>query len=95
MGIAGLTTFATSDRHFTGWAWIAALLLSLPALLAMLPALYLTAAAAWNATGAGDGGTMWPVTTTYALVLATAAVLNVILLRLVTKVRARRQGLDA
>ena len=85
-----LTTIATSDRHFTKWAWIGALLLSLPALLAMLPVFYVTAATAWNVTGAGDGGTMWPVTATYVVLLALAAVLNVI-----RCVSSRRLGGDA
>ncbi len=90
-GIAGLTTFATSDpNHFRSGAWVAAIVLTLPAFLPMLPVLYLSAAVAWNVTGADSGGLRWPVSATYVAALTLTAFLNVVLGRLATN--ARRKG---
>ncbi len=66
-------------------------MLCLPAMLVMLPALYLLAAIAWNVTGADHGGTTWPVTATYVLVLSVTAIVNVLLLRWLSDGRRRRR----
>jgi hypothetical protein len=57
----------------------------------MLPVLYLTAATAWNVTGADTGGLRRPVTATYVLVLNLTALLNVALVRMATVARKRRR----
>jgi len=88
-----LTAVATRDpNEFRPSLWVAALALCLPAMIVVLPALYLVAAGAWNATGADHGGIAWPVTATYVLVLCIAALANVVLLRWVTA-RTRRHAL--
>jgi uncharacterized membrane protein YqjE len=96
IAIAALTAFATSNpNEFRNGAWIAALVLSLPMLLAALPVLYLAAAVAWNLTDADNGGLRWPVTATYVLVLVLAALLNVALWRSATTTRQRRIDNDS
>jgi hypothetical protein len=65
-----------------------AMLLTLPALVPALPAVYLIGGAVWNVTGAGDGGPMWPVTLVYALMFAGVAGADVWLL--LTALRTRR-----
>jgi hypothetical protein len=92
-GVAALTAIATSDpNHFRESAFVTALVLCLPALVAALPVLYVAASTAFNVTGADDGGTSWPVTATYVLVLTATAALNVYLLR--TLARRRRSKVD-
>lgn len=89
-GVAVLAAVATSDpNHFRHWAFVAALVLCLPALVAVLPVLYVAASTAFNVTGADSGGTRWPVTATYVVVLTAAAALNVYLLRVFAR---RRRG---
>ena len=81
-----LAAIATSDpNEFRPPLFVAALVLCLPALIAMLPVLYVAASTAFNLTGADTGGTGWPVTATYAVVLGLTAVLNVVLLRVVLR----------
>jgi len=76
--VAGLAAFAFSDPH-RGFSWQegAAMVLSLPTLVPLLPVLYVVGAAVWNLTGADSGGPMWPVTVVYSLVFAGIAVANV------------------
>src|ERR1700709_1491381 len=91
VGIAALTTVATwHPNAFRQGAWVAAIVLTLPAFLATLPILFLLAALAWNLTGADSGGVGWPVSATYVLALTVAAVLNVLFWRMVTKTRRAR-----
>jgi len=93
--VAALAAFATSNpTDFRRWAWGAVLVLCLPALIPMLPVLYVAASTAFNVTGADNGGTHWPVTATYVVVLTLAAILNVGLFRLITKTRHRQIRLD-
>jgi hypothetical protein len=91
--VAALTAAATWDpNHFDNTLWVLALLLCLPALVAALPVLYLSAATAWNLTGADDGGVGWPVTATSVVVLCATAAVNVVGLRLLERRRRRRQA---
>jgi hypothetical protein len=70
---------------------VAALVLTLPTLIAALPVIYVAGAGAWHLTGADSGGPMWPVTAVYATVFAAAAVVNVRVLRfLLMRLRRRR-----
>jgi membrane protein implicated in regulation of membrane protease activity len=79
----GMVTFLATQHpnHFRPNWWIAALVVCLPAMIAMLPVLYVTGAAAWNITGADNGGVAWPVTATYVGVLVLAAIVNVAVIR--------------
>lgn len=91
--VASLAAVAFSDPH-RGFSWQegAAMVLSLPALVPLLPVLYLVGAAAWNLTGADSGGPMWPVTVAYSLVFAGIAAANVVLVTALTAALARRHG---
>lgn len=66
------------------------LLLLLPALLPMLPVVYLGGAFAWSLTEIGDGGPMWPVTTLFVLLFGAVALVNVVLVRWVARWWARK-----
>ncbi len=93
VAVGVITFLATRDpNHFRrGW-WVASLVLCLPAMVAVLPVLYVAGAAAWNITGADHGGTAWPVTATYVAVLILAAIVNVVLAR--WRLRRHRPGDD-
>jgi hypothetical protein len=92
-GVAILATVATSDpNHPRRWALLAVLAVCLPALVALLPVLYVAVSTAFNVTHADNGGTRWPVTATYVVVLSVAAATNVILVLCVTRARQRRLG---
>lgn len=72
--VALLTARAFSDAHQDHWgAEIAAAVLTLPAVVVALPAIYLLGAAAWSVSDAGDGGPMWPVTLTFTLLMSVVA----------------------
>jgi hypothetical protein len=75
------SAFRSPEEGFTWTREGVAMALTLPALLPALPVLYGLGALAWNVTSAGDGGLMWPVTLTYALLFAATALANVWLLR--------------
>jgi uncharacterized membrane protein YjjB (DUF3815 family) len=84
--VAVLTTVAASNPHeFRRGAWAAVLVLSLPALIPMLPVLYIAGSTVFNITGARDGGTGWPVTVTYMAVFIVTAVVNVVFLRIAVR----------
>jgi hypothetical protein len=69
-----------------------AMLLTLPALLPALPAIYLLGAIIWNVTDAGDGGgPMWPVTLVYTLMFAGVAAANVWLWLMAVRIRRTRR----
>ena len=85
--VAALAATAFSDRHAT-FSWSTegvAMLLTLPALIAALPAIYVLGAAIWNVTNADSGGPMWPVTLVYTLMFAGVAVANLWVLRQVRR----------
>ncbi|WP_029287716.1 hypothetical protein [Cellulomonas sp. HZM] len=72
-------------------AEVAALVLTLPALVVGLPFVYVIGSSAWNITGADAGGPMWPVTLAYALTFAVIAAGNAALVMwLASSVRRRR-----
>jgi hypothetical protein len=72
--VAALTAYAFSDAHQDHWgAEIAAAVLTLPAVVAALPAIYLLGAAAWTVSDAGDSGPMWPVTLAFTLLMSAVA----------------------
>ncbi|MFL6139253.1 MAG: hypothetical protein ACJ74O_15820 [Frankiaceae bacterium] len=81
------SAFADRDAAF-GWAEGSAMLLTLPAIVVALPAIYVVGAALWSITDAADGGPMWPVTLAYALMLGGTAVGNLWLLH---RLSARRR----
>ena len=85
------SAFWRPDEGFTWNREGLAMLLTLPALLAALPAVYLLGAAVWNLTGAGDGGPMWPVTLAYTLMFACVAAVNAFLVIMAFR-RLRRNG---
>jgi hypothetical protein len=89
--VAGLAASAFSDPH-AGFTWRegAAMTMTLPVLVPALPVLYVGGAAVWNATGADNGGPMWPVTLVYTVIFAMIAVANVWLVAMV--LRRRRRG---
>jgi hypothetical protein len=92
--VAGLAAVAFSDAgsRFT-WQEGAAMVLALPAMVLLLPVLYVVGAAAWNLSGgAGDGGPTWPVTVVYTLAFAGIAVANVWLLRALVAVAVAVRG---
>jgi uncharacterized membrane protein len=78
--VAALTARAFSDAHQEHWgAEIAAAVLTLPAIVAALPAIYLVGAGAWNV------GPMWVVTLTFTLLMTGVACANVLFVRLVSR----------
>jgi hypothetical protein len=81
--------FRDPDQDFSATEAIG-LGLTLPVLLAALPVVYLVGAAAWSLTGAADGGPMWPVTLTFALMFAGVAVANLWVLRTAARALHRR-----
>ena len=92
--VAALAAGAFSDRDAT-FSWGTegvAMLLTLPALVVALPAVYVLGAAIWNVTGADNGGPMWPVTVVYTLMFAGVAVANLWILRQVLRRRDIRRS---
>ena len=79
--VCGLTMYALADVNDTrGVALAAALLLCVPATIPALPVLYVVLALGWNLTDADSGGTTWPLTVVYVVVLGVLAVVNLQLL---------------
>jgi hypothetical protein len=62
-----------------GHVELAALLLTLPALIVAIPFVYVIGAMAWNITNADSGGPMWPVTTCFVVMFVVVAAVNVLL----------------
>lgn len=58
------------------------LLLLLPALVPLLPVVYVLGASVWDLAQTGADRPMWPVTTLFVLLFAGVAVVNVLLVRL-------------
>ena len=91
--VAVLTFVATRDPNdFRPRFWMVACVVCLPALIPMLPVLYLAGSAAFNLSETGAGGHGWPVTATYVVVMTLAAMLNVALARAVTSRRRNSAG---
>lgn len=85
------SAFASPGETFTWNREGVAMLLTVPALLAALPVIYVVGAVIWNITDAGDGGPMWPVTLAYALMFAGVATANVWLLLVALRTRRARR----
>jgi hypothetical protein len=77
----GASAFWTPIEEFTWNREAAALLLSLPALVVGIFAIYVLGPIAWHATNASSGGPMWPVTLVYTIIFAAMAITNVWLIR--------------
>jgi len=89
--VSGLTTYAMADvNHVRGPAFAAALLLCLPATIPTLPFLYVILALGWNLTDADSGGTTWPVTALYVVVLGGVAIANLVVVERLWKRRTGR-----
>jgi hypothetical protein len=87
------SAFWRPDEAFTWDREGVAMLLTLPALLPALPAVYVLGAVLWHVTDAADGGPMWPVTLGFALMFAGVAAADVWLVRRVLRAsRLRRLG---
>jgi hypothetical protein len=85
--VTAVMGWAMADpNHPRRGAFVGALVLCLPSLVAALPVLYVSLAFAWNATGADAGGATWPVTVAYALVAGLVSAGNV---WLIGRLRAR------
>jgi phage gp37-like protein len=83
--------FRSSDRGFS-WPEGVAMVLTLPALLVALPAIYVIGAGLWSITDAGDGGPMWPVTVGFAVMFGGVAVANTLVVRAVARRWAGRRS---
>jgi hypothetical protein len=95
VAIATLAAIATSDpTHLRRRVFATTLALCLPALIGLLPVLYIVVSTAFNLTGADNGGIGWPVTATYALVLGFGAAMNVVLFRIFLSPGRRRRSID-
>jgi hypothetical protein len=81
VSVLAASAFWTPDEPFTWDREAVAMLLTLPALLAGLPVIYLLGAAMWHITNATGGGPMWPVTLVYTLMFAGMATANVLIVR--------------
>jgi hypothetical protein len=80
--VVAITVFALHDPNHAHWGYLVlAGALCLPAMVATLPVLYLAGGLAWTWSNADSGGPTWPVTATYATVMALTAGLNLLLLR--------------
>jgi hypothetical protein len=87
----GIAAAAMADpNHPSTTLLVLSMALCLPALIGTLPVLYVVVSIAWNVTDADHGGTSWPVTASFAAVIALAAVVNVVLLRSLLTSRRRR-----
>ena len=85
-----LSAVATADPdHITVWAWVAVLVLTLPALIVTLPVLYVIVPLGW--TISNHLHVAWPTTLAYVLCLSLAATLNVILVSAVRRGRRARR----
>jgi hypothetical protein len=79
-----------------GWANVAVAVATLPALVPLLPVVYVLGSATWNLTGADHGGPTWIVTVVYTALFTGAAVANVVVVRLLLhRLRGRRAPVPA
>jgi hypothetical protein len=102
--IAGLALYATWHPHEIREHVLAATLaLCLPAIVALIPAIYIVIPIVWRVTDFDDGGPGWPVTLAYTAVLTGIAVANVALVRAIVaalktarsrRIQARRASLS-
>ena len=91
--VAALTAAAYSDHEVVRWAQVAAALLTLPSLVAALPAIYVLGAFAWTFADSAPSGSassadpvtatpaIWPVTLTFTALMTLVACANVVLVR--------------
>ena len=90
LAVAVLTAFATSDPdHLTVWAWVAVLLLTVPAIIVTLPLLYVLVPIGWALTD--HFHVAWPTTCAYVLSLSVAATVNAVLFSALRKRRGGRR----
>jgi hypothetical protein len=95
VSVLAASAFWSPNEAFTWNREGVAMLLTLPALLPALPAIYLLGAAVWHLTDAGGGGPMWPVTVLYTAMFAGVAAVNAwLLLRALRTRRTHRQRAD-
>ncbi|MFM2076921.1 MAG: hypothetical protein RJA49_811 [Actinomycetota bacterium] len=92
VAVGGVMAAATSgsDPQDRVHLFQLALALSLPAMIAGLPFLYVAGAAAWGMTDVDPGGPLWTITFVYTLVTVLVAIGNVMLLRWFMARRADR-----
>ena len=93
--VAAVTTLAgvaTTDLdRVVLWAWLVALALTVPSIVILVPAVYLVLPVVWRLTDIDHGGPTWPSTVAYMVCFGGAAVLNLVVVRLIaTRRRARR-----
>ena len=89
---AALQAFLAPNDPST-WRTFLPELLTLPAAVPLLPAVYLVGALTWSVTGADSGGPAWVVTAVYTVVFAAVAVANVWLVaRALDLVRRHRRA---
>jgi uncharacterized membrane protein len=91
VAVLGALSFS-SDQARPSVEWPAFLLL-LPTVVLTLPVMYGVGAIAWSIRDAIPGQPMWPVTVTFTLLFAGAAVVNVVVIWfLLSRSRLRRRG---
>ena len=79
--VAVLAVVATADPNDQRiGAFRAVMVLCLPAMVAVLPVLYVVVSTVINVTSSDDGGVTWPVTVSYVVLFVAAAMLNCLLL---------------
>jgi hypothetical protein len=83
--------FRSNDQEFS-WPEGVAMILTLPALVPALPAIYVIGAGLWSITDAGGGGPMWPVTAGFVVMLGGVAVANTMVARAVAARWADRRS---
>jgi hypothetical protein len=90
-----LAGFAWHDPNGSfGRTELAAIVLTLPAILAAIPVVYVVGAMAWNFTNAGNGGPMWPVTICFVAMFTAMAAANVLLAAWLSRRATTRPDLD-
>ncbi|MBV9831111.1 MAG: hypothetical protein JOZ82_05905 [Marmoricola sp.] len=88
-GVLGAVAFSAEDAKPVV-EWIAFLLL-LPGLVVTLPVIYVCGAWAWNLRDSLPHQPMWPVTLIFTTLFVAAAVVNVALVRVLTRAVLRRR----
>jgi hypothetical protein len=73
------------------WLFILTIVATLPAFVPALPFFYAIVGNAWNASKADQGGPLWVMTTTYALMFCAVAIANVALVVYVLQRRQERR----
>ena len=86
--VLGAIAFSSDTDHPR--AEVAAFVLALPMVVATIPVIYVVGAVAWNVRDGLAGQPMWPVTVTFAALLAATAALNVLVGWLIWSARQRR-----